>query len=79
MTLGLLSRNIEQLTQSVNKLEMALNDLLEENEELRGRLGLDPKEPLDLGQVRLTKALQHQQDRALNQVSFEVVYKWYMV
>ena len=47
---------------------MALNDLLEENEELRGRLGLDPKEALDLGQIRLTKALQHQQDRALNQV-----------
>ncbi|XP_071791224.1 centrosomal protein of 290 kDa-like [Asterias amurensis] len=61
-------RNIEELTQNVNKLEMALNDLLEENEELRGRLGLDPKEALDLGQIRLTKALQHQQDRALNQV-----------
>lgn len=62
-------RNIEDLTQQVNKLDLKLNDLMEENEELRSRLGLDATQPIDMDQARLTRGLQHQQDRALNQVN----------
>lgn len=65
---GLRDRNIEKLTQSVNKLEIQLNELLEENEELRSRLGFEPKQPIDMDQARLYRSQQHQQDRALNQV-----------
>ncbi|XP_071826754.1 centrosomal protein of 290 kDa-like isoform X2 [Apostichopus japonicus] len=60
--------NIEQLTQQVNKLDLRMNDLIEENEELRGRLGLDINQPIDMDQAKLSRGLQHQQDRALNQV-----------
>ncbi|XP_072045515.1 centrosomal protein of 290 kDa-like [Amphiura filiformis] len=61
-------RNVEKLTQNVNRLELQLNDMLEENEELRSRLGLDPKEPIDLVELRNTKTFQNQQDRAMNQI-----------
>ncbi|XP_030844428.1 centrosomal protein of 290 kDa isoform X5 [Strongylocentrotus purpuratus] len=66
--IALRDRNIEQLTQNVNKAEIQLNELLEENEELRSRLGFDPKQPIDMEQARLYRGQQHQQDRALNQV-----------
>ncbi|XP_063969717.1 centrosomal protein of 290 kDa-like [Lytechinus pictus] len=66
--IALRERNIEQLTQNVNKAEIQLNELLEENEELRSRLGFDPKQPIDMEQARLYRGQQHQQDRALNQV-----------
>ena len=61
-------RQVEDLTQHINKCEMKINDLYEEGEDLRERLGLDPKEPLDMTEFRKVKQLQHQQDRALNQV-----------
>ena len=66
--IGIRDRNVEKLTQNVNRLELQVNDLLEENEELRSRLGLDPKEPIDLVELRNTKTFQNQQDRAMNQV-----------
>ncbi|XP_071477104.1 centrosomal protein of 290 kDa-like [Diadema antillarum] len=66
--IALRERNIEQLTQNVNKLEIQLNELLEENEELRSRLGFEPKRPIDMEQARLQRGTQQQQDRALNQV-----------
>ena len=37
------SRNIEELTQYINKCEMKLNDLYDETEDLRERLGMDRK------------------------------------
>ncbi|XP_074654662.1 centrosomal protein of 290 kDa-like [Tubulanus polymorphus] len=68
MNVSIRDRQIEDLTQQVNKCEMQINDLYDENEELRARLGLDPKEPIDLEKVRHSKNSQHQQDRALNMV-----------
>ena len=45
-------RQIVELTQNVNGLGNQMNDLADENEELRERLGLDPKETVDLTDYR---------------------------
>lgn len=45
---------------------MKINDMLDENEELRYRLKLDPKEPLDLTEFRKNKAIRQEEAKALN-------------
>ncbi|KAK2534920.1 Cep290 [Columba guinea] len=59
---------IETLIKEVNKLELKINDFLDENEELRERLGLEPKTMIDLNEFRNSKALKQQQYRAENQI-----------
>ncbi|NXW59688.1 CE290 protein, partial [Eurystomus gularis] len=59
---------IETLIKEVNKLEHKINDFLDENEELRERLGLEPKTIIDLHEFRSSKALKQQQYRAENQI-----------
>ncbi len=44
-------RDIENLTKSLNKLDCTLGEVLEENDELRAKLGMEPKEKLDLDEV----------------------------
>lgn len=61
-----LYRQIEELTQCVNKVEMKINDLEEENEDLRYKLGLDPREPIDLTEYRVNKAKRKEEEKALN-------------
>ena len=50
--LFIFARQIVELTQNVNGLGNQMNDLADENEELRERLGLDPKETVDLTDYR---------------------------
>ncbi|XP_017935896.1 centrosomal protein of 290 kDa isoform X3 [Manacus vitellinus] len=64
---------IESLIKEVNKLELKINDLLDENEELRERLGLDPKTVIDLSEFRNSKALKQQQYRAENQILLQEI------
>ncbi|XP_028638864.1 centrosomal protein of 290 kDa [Grammomys surdaster] len=59
---------IEVLTKEINKLEMKINDVLDENEALRERAGLEPKTMIDLTEFRNSKRLKQQQYRAENQV-----------
>ncbi|XP_070611887.1 centrosomal protein of 290 kDa isoform X3 [Erythrolamprus reginae] len=59
---------IETLIKEVNKLEFKINDLLDENEDLREQLGLDPKTMIDLTELKNSKALKQQQYKAENQV-----------
>ncbi|KAI0241044.1 CEP209_CC5 domain-containing protein, partial [Lamellibrachia satsuma] len=68
MQISMQDRHIEGLTQYINKCELKINDLFDEVEELRERLGLDPKEPIDLGEFRKKKSVRTQEEKALNQV-----------
>ena len=64
--LFVLDRQIEELTQHVNKAELKMNEILDENEELRYKLGMDPREPLDLTEFRKNKAIRQEEEKALN-------------
>ncbi|XP_010282869.1 PREDICTED: centrosomal protein of 290 kDa, partial [Phaethon lepturus] len=64
---------IETLIKEVNKLELKINDFLDENEELRHRLGLEPMTMVDLNEFRNSKALKQQQYRAENQILLQEI------
>ncbi|XP_059672669.1 centrosomal protein of 290 kDa [Gavia stellata] len=64
---------IETLIKEVNKLELKISDFLDENEELRERLGLEPKTMIDLNEFRNSKALKQQQYRAENQILLQEI------
>ena len=51
-----------------------MNDLYDESEELRDRLGLDPKEPLDMGEYKKKKGVRMQEDKAVNMVLRKEVF-----
>lgn len=70
-------RNIEDLTSQVNNLEIKVNDSELENEELRERLGMDPKDKLDIEDVRTKKKVKAEQAVALNRaLTKEVTHAW---
>ncbi|XP_064306563.1 centrosomal protein of 290 kDa isoform X2 [Phalacrocorax carbo] len=64
---------IETLIKEVNKLELKINDFLDENEELRERLGLEPKTMIDLNEFRNSKVLKQQRYRAENHILLQEI------
>ena len=61
-------RNIEELTQDLNHVQIELDNYMLENEELRERLGMDPKEQLDSRTIKKKKQVKEEQTLALNRV-----------
>jgi centrosomal protein CEP290 len=58
-------RDIETLTKHVNKIDFVLNEALEENDELRARLGMEPREKINVEELRDLKAVRAQESRAV--------------
>ncbi|KAJ3289656.1 hypothetical protein HK104_007316 [Borealophlyctis nickersoniae] len=63
---NLRDKEITALTQRVNDLEAQVGDILEENDELRRRLGITDRTSLDLTNLRHIRAVELEQARGLN-------------
>ncbi|XP_078273319.1 centrosomal protein of 290 kDa isoform X2 [Rhinoraja longicauda] len=69
-------RQIEEMTKDINYLELKINDLLDENESLRERLGLDAKELIDLSEFKERKTIKRQGFQAENQILLKEIERF---
>lgn len=58
--------NISELTEQLNKFSRVLDDLADENRELRVRCGLDPETAIDISSVKRRRDIEFEQLKAIN-------------
>ena len=56
--------DIETLTKHLNKLDYTLGDVLQENDDLRAKLGMEPKEKLNIDELNNLRSIRAQESRA---------------
>ena len=67
-------RDIENLINNVNKLDVTLNEILDENDDFRAKLGMGPKEKLNLDEMNNLRAIRAQENRVQIYVLQREVY-----
>ncbi|CAF0798448.1 unnamed protein product [Didymodactylos carnosus] len=61
-------RQMEQLSQFASKNELNMNEINDENEELRAKLGMDPRKPMNLEQLKTARLTRTEANQAVVQV-----------
>lgn len=56
-------RDIENLTSKLSKLDVTLSEVLEENDDFRAKLGMGPKEKIDIDELNSLRAIRAQENR----------------
>ncbi|KAJ3415066.1 hypothetical protein HDV05_005592 [Chytridiales sp. JEL 0842] len=64
--MSLRNKEIAELTKRINDLEVINSEAIEENEEMRRRLGIKPEEALELSGIRTIKSIELEKAKALN-------------
>lgn len=64
---SLLDANILNLTGKINSLNKLMDDMQEENDELRRRLQLDPSDEVDVSEIRSARGEERKQLQSLNE------------
>ena len=71
-------RMIHSLTQYANNCELKINELCDEVEDMRDRLGLEPQQPFSIEGSAYRKGLSVQKDKSLNKVLQQEVWIFIM-
>lgn len=61
-------RDIENLIKQLNQADLLLNQALEENDDYRAKLGLKPKDKINIEEVNHLRAIRAQENRAMSYV-----------
>ncbi len=66
--LKLKDRQMEDLAQFASRNELTVNEVTDENEELRAKLGMDPRTPMTVEQLKTARMTRTEANQAVIQV-----------
>jgi len=68
-------RQMEELAQFASRNELTVNEVTDENEELRAKLGMDPRTPMTVDQLKTARMTRTEANQAVVQVLQKEVRK----